>query len=169
MNASPETKPDGHLPPVSLRPERAGDEHFLYEVYASTRAEELALTNWDAQTRRLFLDHQFQAMRQGYRSMFPSGIFSVIELAGQPVGRIVTNRSAQELRVVDLALLPPHQNQGIGTQLMRQVCAEAAAARLPVRLSVLKNNRALSWYARLGFFKIAEESIYEELEWRPAS
>jgi ribosomal protein S18 acetylase RimI-like enzyme len=154
-------------PPVSLRPERPGDEGFLFDVYASTREEELALTNWNEQMRRAFLKQQFDAMRRGYRSMFPSGEFSIIEVGGQSAGRMVLDRGAAEVRVVDLALLPGQRNRGIGTLLMRRVCAEAANAGQPVRLCVLKNNRALRWYERLGFAKIGEPGVYDELEWRP--
>ena len=159
-------KSTGHTPQVSLRPEQPGDERFLYEVYASTREEELALTNWDAPTRRAFVDQQFGAMCRGYRSMFPAGEFLVIEAAGRPVGRIVVDDSPDEFRVVDLALLPAERNQGIGTLLMRHICAEA---KKPVRLCVLKFNRALLWYGRLGFTPFGERGCYDELEWRPAT
>jgi ribosomal protein S18 acetylase RimI-like enzyme len=167
MNASAGPKSNGDPPPVSLRPEQPGDEGFLFDVYAGTREAELALTNWDGPMRRAFLNQQFNAMRQGYRSMFPSGEFLIIELDGLAAGRMVINRGAIEIRVVDLALLPAHRNRGIGTRLMRQVCADAAAAGTPVRLCVLKNNRALRWYERLGFTKIGEQGFYHELEWRP--
>jgi ribosomal protein S18 acetylase RimI-like enzyme len=167
MSAPAGSKSSGNLPPVSLRPEQPADEGFLFEVYAGTREAELALTNWDGPMRRAFLNQQFNAMRQGYRSMFPAGEFSIIELDGQPAGRMVIDRGATEIHVVDLALLPAQRNRGIGTLLMRQVCAEAADAGKPVRLFVLKNNRALRWYDRLGFAKTGEQGVYDELEWRP--
>jgi ribosomal protein S18 acetylase RimI-like enzyme len=169
MNALAGLKSNGNPPPVSLRPEQPGDEGFLFDVYASTREEELALTNWDEPMRHAFLNQQFNAMRQGYRSLFPSGEFSIIELDGKPAGRMVINRGAMEIRVVDLALLPAHRDQGIGTFLMRQVCADAANAGKPVRLCVLKNNRAFLWYELLGFTKTGELGVYDELEWRPAA
>lgn len=151
-------------PSVALRPELPGDERFLYEVYASTREEELALTNWDAPMRRAFLEQQFKAMCVGYRSMFPDAAFSIVEVNGRPVGRMVVDSGPEEIRVVDLALIPAERNQGTGTRLMRQVCA---AAKKPVRLCVLKQNRALRWYARLGFTPFGEQGIYDELEWHP--
>jgi ribosomal protein S18 acetylase RimI-like enzyme len=167
MNTPDESKSSANLPPVSLRPEQPGDEGFLFEVYAGTREEELALTNWDEPTRRAFLNQQFNAMRQGYRSMFPSGEFSIIELAGQPAGRMVIDRTEKEIHVVDLALLPAHRNRGVGTFLIQQVCGEATDSGKPVRLFVLKHNRALRWYDRLGFVKTGEQGVYDELEWRP--
>jgi ribosomal protein S18 acetylase RimI-like enzyme len=77
---------------------------------------------------------------------------------------MVLDRAGSEIRVVDLALLPAVQNQGIGTFLMRQICAQADR---PVRLSVLKFNRAFAWYERLGFSKIGDLGVYDEMEWRP--
>jgi len=162
------TNPMNTSETANLRREETSDEPFLFQVYASTRAEELALTNWDDATRQDFLTMQFQAMRRGYRDMFPAGEFSVIEVSGQPVGRMVLNRSAQEIRVVDIALLPPHRNRGIGTILIRRVCSEATTAGLVVRLSVLKNSGAVRWYERLNFRKIGESALHEEMEWRGA-
>lgn len=164
MNPPAEPALNSTPPPVSLRPEQADDEGLLCEIFASTRAEELALTNWDENLRRAFLSQQFKAMRQGYRSMFPTGKFLIIELAGAPAGRMVINEDEKEIRVVDLALLPEHRNRGIGTFLMRQICG---GAKKPVHLSVLKHNRAFHWYARLGFTQIGEQGVYDELEWRP--
>ena len=154
-------------PPLSLRREQPGDEPFLFEVYAGTRAEELALTNWDDNTRRQFLDQQFAAMRRGYAQMYPDGEFLIVSLGSERVGRMVIHRAAEAIRVVDLALLPAHRNRGIGTILMRQVCGEAASTGKPVRLCVLKSNRALRWYQRLGFAFCENRGIYDELEWRP--
>jgi ribosomal protein S18 acetylase RimI-like enzyme len=168
MNSSTASKTGSGSAPVSLRPEQPGDEPFLYQVYASTREEELALTNWDQHTRRAFLDMQFAAMRRGYGSMYPAGEFLIIVQGDRAVGRMVLNRTAEEIRVVDLALLPGHRNSGVGTALMRRVCAEAAQGGKPVRLNVLKSSRAVRWYARLGFTKTEEAGLYDEVEWRAA-
>jgi ribosomal protein S18 acetylase RimI-like enzyme len=165
MNGSAPCNADNGSAPVALRPEQPGDEPFLFEVFASTREEELALTNWDEQARRAFLDMQFAAMRRGYASMYPAGEFLIIGLGERAIGRMVLNRTAEEIRVVDLALLPAHRNAGIGTMLMRRVCAEAAQAGRPVRLCVLNNSRAVRWYQRLGFVKTEEAGFYDQMEW----
>ncbi len=167
MNRSDPHNVDSRSAAVTLRPEQPGDEPFLFEVYASTREAELALTNWEEPARRAFLDMQFTAMRRGYAGMYPSGEFLIIDLGGRAIGRMVLNRTVEEIRVVDLALLPADRNAGIGTFLMRQVCAEAAQAGKPVRLSVLKNSRAVRWYERLGFAKTEEAGFYDQMEWRP--
>jgi ribosomal protein S18 acetylase RimI-like enzyme len=166
MSPSDPSSVDSRSAPVALRPEQPGDEPFLFEVYASTRAEELALTNWEEPARHAFLDMQFAAMRRGYQGMYPAGEFLIIRLGERAIGQIVLNRTAEEIRVVDLALLPAHRNAGIGTLLMRRVCAEAAQAGTPVRLCVLKNGRAVRWYERLGFAKTEDAGPYDQMEWR---
>ncbi len=163
--ADPQTPADSS-PPLSLRRELPGDESFLFQVYAGTREEELALTNWDENTRRQFLNLQFAAMRRGYANQYPDAEFLIVSLGQERVGRLVINRSADAIRVVDVALLPAHRNRGFGTILMRQVCAEATRAGQPVRLCVLQGNRALRWYERLGFTFCESRGIYDELEWR---
>jgi len=152
---------------VSLRPERLEDEPFLFEVYASTRAEELALTGWDAPTRLAFVQMQFRAMRTGYAGQFPKAEFSVLVQAGRPVGRIVVDRSEEAICLVDLALLPEYRGLGIGTSLMRELIAEAGKVGKPIQLHVFKRTRPIQWYARLGFVKTGETGAYDRLEWRP--
>jgi GNAT superfamily N-acetyltransferase len=153
---------------ISLGPEQPGDEKFLFEVYASTRQEELDLTGWTAHTRAAFLEMQFKAMRQGYRTMFPAAEFSIILRGTEKIGRMVIHRTDKEIRVVDLALLPEFRNRKIGTLLIQRVCEEAARARKPAALSVLKNSRPIHWYQRLGFSISGETGFYEEMEWRPS-
>ena len=155
----------GGSPVVNLRPEQSGDETFLAEVYASTRQGEMDLTNWDAATRIAFLDMQFKAMCSGYRTMFPQAQFSIILLDETPVGRMVVDRAAAEIRVVDIALLPAHCGQGVGTKLMRKVMDEAARSAKPVRLCVFQGTRATSFYLQLGF-SMVETGVYQSMEWR---
>jgi ribosomal protein S18 acetylase RimI-like enzyme len=159
---------DGATVSVHLRPETPEDRAFLFEVYASTRREELELTGWDEPTRQSFLDMQFKAMCQGYRSAFAAAEFSIILLGEERVGRMVVDRTSAAIRVVDLAVLPARRSQGIGTLLLQRACAEAAHGRKPVRLCVLKNNRAIGWYQRLGFAKRGDVGCYDEMEWMPA-
>lgn len=151
---------------IRLRPEESSDESLLFELYASTREEELAMTGWDNAARTAFLTLQFRAMRQGYRSMFPQGQFSIILAEGVPVGRVVVDRSAAEVRVVDIVVSPAHRSRGIGTTVMRALLEEAGQAQKPVRLQVLKQSRAVALYRRLHFTRTGQTDLYELMEWR---
>ena len=151
---------------IFLQPQRPGDEPFLLEVYASTREDELDRTGWDAATRSAFVKMQFNAMQQGYATMFPRGQFSIILLHNRPIGRLVVDRADHEIRVVDIALLPSYRGQGIGTFLLQQLLLEASHAEKPVRLHVLKTSRAARHYLRLGFLKVGAEGPYDQMQWR---
>jgi ribosomal protein S18 acetylase RimI-like enzyme len=114
---------------------------------------------------------QFNAQQQGYRGMFPGAEFQIIFLNEQPAGRWVVDRAANEIRLVDIALLPAHRQAGIGTALIQRLFAEAVTTEKTVRLTVLKNHRAARLYERLGFYKTRDLGLYDEMEWRtgPAS
>jgi GNAT superfamily N-acetyltransferase len=153
--------------PVTLRPENPEDEAFLFTVYASTRAEELAITGWDEATRTAFLNQQFRAMRLGYRGSFPQADFLVILGGDRPVGRLVVDRSGEAILVVDIALLPEYRNRGIGTLLMRDLLAEAESREKPIRLRVHQGGPAMRFYTRLGFRSIEDYEFDVRMEWRP--
>jgi ribosomal protein S18 acetylase RimI-like enzyme len=152
---------------LSLRPARPEDQAFLFELYASTRAEEMAAWGLDASQQELFLKLQFTAQQQSYQAQFPESTHQIICLEGQPVGRLIVNRTQNEIRLVDIALLPPNRNRGLGTQLIENLLAEAKAAGKPVRLHVLAGSPALALYRRLGFSIIQETPPYLQLEANP--
>ena len=169
MNIAPGLTPDAgprrDMGALSLRPEQPQDEAFLFELYSSTRQEELDAWGWPPELRGPFLKMQFQAS-QGYHAAFPAADFQIVLLNGRGAGRLVVYRSGEDLRIVDIALLPEHRNSGIGSALVRRVCAAAGAQGKPVRLSVLKSNRAQRLYARLGFVTIAQTELHLEMEWQ---
>lgn len=158
---------DDAASPLSCRAQWPEDESFLWEVYASARQEELDQTGWSPEQRKIFLDSQFKAMRRGYASQFPRGEFSVVMLGEKKVGLMVVNRAEDELRLVDIALLPEYRGRGIGTFWLKKLVGEAMATGRPLRLHVFKGSRPWSLYERLGFVKIEEHGPYEHLEWRP--
>jgi ribosomal protein S18 acetylase RimI-like enzyme len=151
---------------IELRPERDEDEAFLYALYASTREEELALTGWDERTRAQFVQMQFRAQRAGYRSMFPNAQFSIVLGNGSPIGRMVIDRITDEVRLVDLVIVPEARGHGLGTMLLQNLMNESAVARVPLALQVVRGNRALRLYQRLGFVQTGESASHLQMEWR---
>jgi ribosomal protein S18 acetylase RimI-like enzyme len=150
----------------SLRPALEDDRPFLLDVYASTRADELALVSWTDDEKEAFIAQQYAAQDATYRARYPDGSFLVIEVQGRPVGRLYLARLMDEIRVVDIALLPAARGQGIGTALLRGVLGEAEGKGLVVRLHVEAWNPAMRLYQRLGFRRLETRGIYEFMEWR---
>jgi ribosomal protein S18 acetylase RimI-like enzyme len=153
---------------VSLRPVARGDEEFLLRVYSSTRAEELAVTGWDDATRRAFLAQQFRAQDHHYRTNYEHASLDVILVDGEAAGRLYVARWAEEIRVMDIALLPEYRGRGIGEGLLTDLLGEAARARKAVTIHVERENRAMTLYRRLGFEEVDEHGVYVLMEARPA-
>src|SRR4051794_3142552 len=145
---------------ITLRPITPDDEEFLRQVYASTREEELALTDWDTAQKAAFVQMQFAAQHRYYQENYRQTTFDVILVDGQPAGRLYVARWAKQIRIVDIALLPEYRNAEIGSALLHELMAEAAAAGKPVSIHVERYNPALRLYTRLGFVPIGEHGVY---------
>ncbi|MFQ5935563.1 MAG: GNAT family N-acetyltransferase [Acidiferrobacterales bacterium] len=152
---------------VTLRPIGPDDEAFLCALYASTRAAEMAMVDWDDNQKRIFLEMQFNTQHKFYQEHFANAAFLVIETNGEAIGRLYVDRRDDEIRLLDIALLPQYRNGGLGGALMQELLDEAAAAGKPLRLHVESFNPAQRLYERLGFAKLETNGVYELMEWRP--
>jgi GNAT superfamily N-acetyltransferase len=150
---------------ITLRPVRPGDEGFLSEVYASTRLDELVPLGWTAAQQQAFLRMQFTAQHRSYLAQFPAADFLIILWHERPVGRLYLERRADEVRGIDIALLPEYRGTGIGTAILQGLLAEAAHAGKPFRIHVAKLNRAQRLYERLGFRTLEDDGAYLFMEW----
>lgn len=145
---------------IRLRPSSPADEPFLFAVYASTRAEELAVTGWPEQVKTAFCHQQSTAQHAHYRQHYPGTEYLIIEHGGTPAGRLYIDRCPDEIRIIDIALLPAHRGHGIGTHLLTEIIAEGKASQRPVTIHVERRNPALRLYERLGFLIKDDQGIY---------
>ena len=154
-------------PGLAFRPITPDDTEFLYAVYASTRTEEMALLDWADAEKETFLRSQFKAQHQAYQDTYPGDEFLVILLSGRPVGRLYVGRWKEEIRIIDIALLPECRNGGIGSTILGDILAEAARTDQRVTIHVEMFNPALRLYRRLGFVPRGEHGVYHFMEWSP--
>jgi ribosomal protein S18 acetylase RimI-like enzyme len=150
---------------ASLRPATPADRDFLLSVYASTREEELAQVEWKEGAREAFLEHQFSAQDDHYRTNYPGATFDVIEVDGEPAGRLYVHRGPGEIRIMDIALAPAFRGRGIGTALLGDLMEEAAASGSALSIHVEVNNPARRLYERLGFVPAGEHGVYVLMRW----
>ncbi len=151
---------------ATVRRVNTDDEPFLLAVYESTRAQELALTNWDEAQRDAFLKMQFSAQQSHYREHYPGGEHYVILVNEDAVGRLYIADIEKEVRILDITILTHHRNAGIGTQIIRELMSEAAAIGKPVRIYVESFNPSIGLFERLGFMKSDESGYSYLMEWR---
>ncbi len=152
---------------LMLRPVELGDDEFIYRVYASTRADEMALVNWTDEQKEAFLRMQVNAQTDHYKNYYPRAQYHIIQREDILIGRLITDQSPKNILIIDIALLPPYRAAGIGTAVMKNLMNYAQEINLPIILRVEFFNPALNLYARLGFVKTGEMSIYHEMTWTP--
>jgi ribosomal protein S18 acetylase RimI-like enzyme len=152
---------------LGLRLATSEDEPFLRNLFATTRADELALMNWDESQKEAFIAMQFNAQSRQYVMSHPDANNSIIVWNGAPIGRLIIDRGANEFTLVDIALLPAHRNAGIGTSLLRGLLKEATTVGKPVRLHALTTSAAVRLYKRLGFSRVGADAVYMEMIWLP--
>src|SRR3972149_2086572 len=113
---------------VVLRPARAEDFEFIRHLHCSCFKTYVEQTwgSWDEAD-------QLQRLR---RARWLSG--DIIVFQDREVGLIALEDQGAALLLELIAILPDYQNQGLGTMLVQQVIARAAAKAIPVRLHVLK-------------------------------
>lgn len=155
------------LPGVDVRPTTPTDRAFLTTLYRTTREAELDLTGWTEPEKAAFVEMQFDAQDRYYRETYPDGRFLLVLRDGEPAGRLYLVRLDDELRLVDVTLMPDQRASGIGSALLAAVAAEADAAGVPIRLHVEPWNPARRLYERHGFATIEQRGILEFME-RPA-
>jgi GNAT superfamily N-acetyltransferase len=152
---------------VSLRAVEPRDEPFLLRVYASTRAEELAPLPWTDEQKAAFVAHQFGAQTAHYAEHYPGMTSDVIVVDGEAAGRLLVARWREEIRIVDITLLPDFRGGGTGTGVLRGLIDEAEAAGKVLSIHVEVQNPAMTLYRRLGFHPAADEGVYVRMERDP--
>ena len=154
---------------VELRPAREDDAEFLRAVYGSTREEELEPTGWSRAQKDAFIAQQFHAQDVYYKQHYEGATYDVVLVDGEPAGRLYVARWENEIRIMDIALLPAFRGRGIGEGLLRPLLQEGEDAGVPVSIHVEQSNPALSLYRRLGFEPVEERGPYVLMRKVPAS
>ncbi len=139
--------------------ERAGDENLSYawELYRSS-IEPLAtaIGCWSESEERRVVQQSFEAEEA-----------RLIVAEGRRIGWMHVRTTGASLELWQLFVSPAHRGQGVGATVLRQLQTQATRLGLPILLSVLRNNRAMGLYERLGFSVHAEGPHHLFLWWSP--
>lgn len=130
-----------------LRPGRQEDYDFAKELYFGSMKPLLeALDAWNAEEKEA-----------AFASYYDVDEVRVIMVDGQDVGWIQVSHTDEEFCLDQLHLIETARGKGIGTVLIKETIAEAAEEGKNVSLSLVKGNRAIRLYRRLGFHQVAED------------
>lgn len=154
------------LPPdVALRDlNEKSDIGLLFDIYTSTREEITSYAGWNQKQKENFLKNQFWLQHNAYMKNYDNPLYLVIKYQEQDVGRLYLNIKEDELRIIDIAILPQARGVGVGTALLKNLLAQAEKDARKVSIHVEKQNRALNLYERLGFVCTEEGSVYNLME-----
>jgi GNAT superfamily N-acetyltransferase len=157
-------------PGLGLRPARPDDESLMFRLYVSSKELEFGAMPLPQHQKEFLLRQQHLAQMATWRDQYPNMQEWIIELNGEPIGRLFFSVAPDEIMVQDLALLPDHRNGGVGAIVIRDVIfAEAARTGIVARASVTPYNPARRLYARLGVVELPPtgDSPLIPIEWRP--
>jgi len=154
------------LPNVTLRDVTPADAEFLLALYGSSRAAELAQVEWAEGQKEAFLRWQFELQKREYDARFPDARYQMIVIDEEPAGRIWVGEDEEQIRLLDIALLPQFQRRGAGTLLLKELMKDAErAGKLLRHMVFVLNNDAHRFYERLGFVIIEDLGAYKHMEW----
>src|SRR6266852_4730634 len=134
------------------------------------RDRERRQLGWDEDRISEFLELQHEAQQHFYQTDYLQAEDEIVLIEGQTAGRLIVERREHEIRCIEIALLPGHRGAGVGTLLIQRLQEEARQANKPLRLQIIRFNRAVTLLERLGFVRTSETGTHFQMEWRtPAS
>lgn len=146
---------------IDLRPARDADLPLLFAVYAHTRLDELAATGWPEAVKQAFLEQQFAAQHCHYQAHYDRTDWLVIDRNGSAAGRLYVAYWDEEIRIVDIALLPAARGTGIGGAILTDLAALGRRTARPLTIHVERHNPARRLYLRHGFVPAGDAGAYE--------
>jgi GNAT superfamily N-acetyltransferase len=145
-----------------LQAATADDESFLAELFYDVRGPEFAALPEPMRGNLLAMQQRAQSL--SYAERFPSAVNQIVRIGRQRAGRLLVSSTAEEIHLVDVALLSRFRGQGVGTKMVGDLCRRARAENVPLRLAVQGGNPARRLYERLGFVPIGSDGVYIAME-----
>lgn len=107
-----------------------------------------------------------ESMQDGFiREGLNRAPHKIVEIDGLPIGVVSSEIKPDCLYLSELQLLPEYQGRGIGSLIVKEQMEIAKSLNLPLRLVVLRENRAQDLYRRLGFMTTGTTEIHVKMEW----
>lgn len=145
---------------IRLRTVVQSDTPSLLAIYNDTRAKEMQHFPFTREQAAQFLQMQFTAQHQHYRSHYPNASYDCVLFDSEVIGRLYINREKDQIQLIDISLFLSHCNQGIGSYLLNQLIQEANDNNRRITAHVEFTNPARHLYQRLGFIEVEHQDPY---------
>ena len=140
---------------ISFRPAQESDINYLLQLRMETMTEHLVNSSMEVSEENHLsrILYQFESAKLIYVDGKEAGLLKVIE-------------DEQKVEIIQIQISPAYQEKGIGESIIKPILNDALSKNLPVQLSVLKSNRAINFYKKLGFKVIGEDTNSFKLEYK---
>lgn len=156
------------MPPANfyLRSVHERDQEFIDILYRSTREDLLMLPMDPA-----FIDNLVRSQQQihalGVQRNYPNAQTKILESQSQALGRMIFEHTTGDIRLIDIAVLPSAQRQGLARYMVQYLQQMAGSYQASLSLRVVKNNfKARRLYLSAGFQIVDEDEISEQMRWQ---
>ena len=124
---------------VTRRSASPADIPFLRSLFADAHLE---LTCLPTDARFVLVDMQFRAQRKQHAASYPRATHEIVMADGTEAGRVLIDRSADPIRVVDVSIALGHRRTGIAAGIIADLTAEADADHRDIEATVWSGNTA---------------------------
>jgi ribosomal protein S18 acetylase RimI-like enzyme len=98
---------------------------------------------------------------------YPNAQTKILESQSQALGRMVFEHITGDIRLIDIAVLPGAQRQGLARYMLQHLQQMAGTHQASLSLRVVKNNlKARRLYLSAGFQIVDEDALSEQMRWR---
>lgn len=141
--------------PIGMRFAQPGDFDFCRALYFSSMRPLLErLGAWDE-----------KKAESAFKEYFKPEEIRVVLVDGKEAGWIQVSQTDSEVHLDQIHLNEDVRGKGIGTKLVCETMADARSAGKPLLLSLLRGNRAISLYRRLGFKPNGSDKTKLHMRW----
>lgn len=142
----------------TLRQATDDDYDFLFALHCTAMREYIEpIWGWHEEWQEEYFRKKFDPTHR-----------RIIRVNEEDAGVLVVEERPEEMYLGLIELLPPFQNQGIGSAILQSLMEQAKRTNLPLSLHVLKTNkRARKLYETLGFVLSYEEEYRDKLTYYP--
>ncbi|MCR8657149.1 GNAT family N-acetyltransferase [Paenibacillus endoradicis] len=142
---------------IELIDESQIQHEFLFSLFVSTLAVEMAAWGWSNPQALLFLSSQYDIQQRSYKQQFRN-LKTYMMFQAEQTGSI---------RIVNLIITSNMQGLGIGTSVLRFLQRNAGQQHKSIDLSVENTNHAKQWYIHLGFAEVSVQDWNSSMSWYP--